>query len=351
MSIISSLASNALLTKSRAMNAGTLTQDDYVQLANCRTLNDVANFLKNNTVYEKAVDVLFGSKLYRSRLEAEIKRFNNKRVADLASFESAIGQKLHEIIYLDYDVRLILSCADHLDTNEVSDFSLFTPESYFKHSSLNPEELERAMTLEEFYKALEGTPYQKTLDIFRHGKQEFTITGLENALYQYMYSETKRLVKKNYSGKDQQEILRILKAKSDFKMLESIYRMKRYFPGEELSFNNVFYSGFSAFSQQQITQMLECKSSAQLFELFSKSDYGKYFDSVSDKPIEHKTRQALLKLNTKSLRFSTVPEVTMFSFIGILENETVNLINIIEGVRYGFTPDSILDFIVSLGKE
>ena len=38
----------------------------------------------------------------------------------------------------------------------------------------------------------------------------------------------------------------------------------------------------------------------------------------------------------------------MFSFIGILENETTNLINIIEGVRYELPAESILDFIVTL---
>ncbi len=345
---ISSLASNALLTKSRAMNAAALTADDYAFLASCHSLHDVVNYLKANTVYEKAVDVLLGSKLYRSRIEAEIKRFNNRRVADLASFESAIGQKLHEIVFLEYDVRLILSCADHLDTNEVSDFSLFTPESYFKHSALKPELLEMAMSLEEFYSALDGTPYQKALDIFRVGKTDFTITGLENALYQYIYSQITRLVKKNYSGSDEKEILDLLKAKSDFKMLESIYRMKKYFPNEALNFNNVFYSGFSAFSQKEITAMLECDGLEKLLEMFSASVYGKYFLSDGSKPIEYRTRLALLKLYSKRLRFSTVPEVTMFSFIGILENETTNLINIIEGVRYELPAESILDFIVTL---
>ena len=348
MSKISSLASNALLTKSRAMNAKTLTAEDYSSLSSCRSLYDVVNYLKANTVYDEAVDVLLGSKIYRARIEAEIKRFNNRRVADLASFEKAIGLKMHEIIHMEYDVRLILSCANHLDTREVSDFSMMIPSSYFKHSLLKPESLEMAMSLDEFYAALEGTPYQKALDIFRLGTMEFSITQLENALYQFIYSQSKALVKKNYSGDDEQEILALLKAKSDFKMLESIYRMKKYFPGETLSFNNVFYSGFSAFSQNEISRMLECGSTDKLLELFSHSDYGKYFEGNTSAPIEHRTRLALLKFYSKQLLFSTVPEVTMFSYIGILENETVNLINIIEGVRYELTPEDILDIIVTL---
>lgn len=346
MSKISSLASNALLTKSRAMNSYALTSEDYHSLANCRSLNEVAGYLKSNTVYEQAVDVLFGSDIYRSRLEAEIIKFNNTRIAQLASFEKAIGQKLHEIIYLDYDIALILNSANHLDTNEVGDYSRLTPRAYFRFSQLKPDALETATSFEEFYEALSDTQYKKPLDIFVAGKQEFSITALENVLYKYIYGKIKEIVKKNYSGKEQREILELLEAKADFIMLESIYRMKRFFPNEALTLNNISYSGFSAFTLAQIEQMLSAKSTQELLALFKKSRYGSYFDEKLYSQIELCTRHAFQKMNKKSLRFSTVPEVTMFSFIGILENETQNLIHIIEGVRYGIEPEEIMNFVI-----
>lgn len=346
MSTVSKLASNALLTKSRAMNSGILTADDYSQLVNCRSLNDVVNYLKSNTVYSQAVDLLFGTNIYRARVEAEIKKFNNKRVADLASFEAAIGQKLHEIVFMTYDVRLILSCAYHLDTNEISDFSLFVPEAYFRHSLLKPEALEMAMSIEEFHAALEGTQYGKLLDIFISGGRPFTITALENVLYQYLYSRTEQIIKKNYSGDEEDELLRLFRAKADFKMLESIYRMKKFFPNEALGFHNIFYSGFSAFSKKEIQTLIDCESADKLRGIIENSEYGKYFRTGRDAPIEHRTRRALYEISEKALRFSTVPEVTMFSFINILENETHNLIHIIEGVRYSLSADEIMQFIV-----
>lgn len=347
MNWISSLSSNALLTKSRAMNSYTLTNDDYTQLANCRSLSDVLNYLKSNTVYEKAVSPLIGTHVYRARLEAEIRRFNYSKIADLAAFESAIGQTLHKIIYLKNDVRLILSCADHLDTNEISDFSLLTPPSYFRHSVLNPEALERATSFEEFYEALSDTPYVKALDIFAGGTQEFSVSSLENALFRYMYEEIRTLVKKNYLGSAQKDILELMQADADYHLLESIYRMKRFFPNEPLTLTNISYSGFSAFSLAEIEAMLAAKDTAQLFSLFKKSVYGKYFDENASDSIELCTRLAQLKMNYRKLRFSTEPEVTMFSYIGILENETKNLIHIIEGVRYGLEPQKILSFIVT----
>jgi len=347
MSRISALSSNALLTKSRAMNSYILTEYDYSQLVACRSYNDIMAYLRANTVYEAVIGELMSKRIYRERLEAEIRKFNNARIAELAAFENAIGQSLHEIIYLKNDIRLILSCANHLDTNEISDYSLLTPEAYFKHSALNPDELERATSLQEFYEALSDTPYKKALEIFVLGNAPFYISSLENALFRYMYERITAMVKKNFSGDSQKQILEIFQSEADYRTLESIYRMKRFFPDEPLTLSNISYSGFSAFSANEIEQMLSADSTDELFRLFKKGDYAKYFDEKSKSSIELCTRLAQLKANRRRLLFSTEPEVTMLAFIGILENETKNIIHIIEGVRYGLSGQQILDFIVT----
>lgn len=343
---ISALSDNAILAKSRAMNCDTLTIEDYNALMSSRNLSEAVTYLKNHTIYASAISSLSSVNIHRSRLEAEIRKYNYERIANLASFESAIGQKMNEIVYLSYDVSLILSCADHLDTNVVSDFSLFTPKAYFKHSQLNPIALEKAMSFDEFYEALSGTRYQKPLDIFKSGNATFTITALENALYQYLSSEAKRVIKKNYSGNDEKELLEIFEMKSDFKMLESIFRMKKYFPNETLDYSNIFYTGLSAFSPDEIKKLTNAKSTDEFFSLCKKSKYGKYLDEKLKNEIELCTHTAQFKLNKRNLRFSTTPEVVMFSFIGLLENETKNLIHIIEGIRYELSPEEMAKYLI-----
>ena len=150
MRSIASLSSNALLTKTRAMNARILTDGDYAQLVDCRSYNEIMTYLRSNTVYADAVSDLFVRRIFRARLEAEIRKFNNERIANLAAFESAIGQSLHEVIYLRNDIELILNCANHLQTSEISDYSPLTPKAYFKHSRLDPDALESAVGIEQF---------------------------------------------------------------------------------------------------------------------------------------------------------------------------------------------------------
>lgn len=346
MKKIASLADNAILAKSRAMTNDILKSEDYSALIGCRNLSEAVSYLKNRTAYSNALSTASGMGLYRSRIEADIRKFNIEKITKLASFESAIGQKMHEIIYLNFDVDLILNCANHLDTNIVSDFSLFTPKAYFKTRRIDPIALERASSFDEFYDALSGTRFQKPLDIFKNGNAVFTITSLENALYQYLCGETKRIIKENFDGNDEEKLLEIFKMKYDFKMIESIYRMKKYFPDEALDFSNIFYTGLSAFTPKQTLSLINSKNAGEFFKILQKSAYGKFFEEQYRDRIETFTRTALFKTNQKNLRFSVIPEVVMFSFIGLLENETRNLIHIIECVNYGLAPEETAKFLI-----
>lgn len=346
MSKISNLAGNAILAKARAMSAGFLTDEDYASLINCRNVNEVVSYLRSNTAYSEAQSLSSTTGFSKARMETEIRKYNYGRIAALASFEKAIGQKMNELIFLNYDISLILSCADRLDSKAISKFSLFSPEAYYKHSQLNRTALEAATDFDSFYAALEGTKYQHILDIFKNPNAEFTITGLENALYRYLCDNAAKLVKKEYKGEAEKGLSKIFMAKSDFKMIESIYRMKKYFPAQPCTYETVFYSNYSAFSKNEIDRMLSCTDTDGVFEIFKKSVYGKFVDESLKDNIEKCTHRAALSMNRKNLLFSTAPEVVMFSYIGILENETKNIIMITEGVDYSLSPESISEFLI-----
>ncbi len=350
MSKISSLSSNAILAKSRAMYAYSLTEEDYAALISCRSVNEIAGYLKTHTVYGKSPLFAADSRYSRSRLEAQIRHYAYNEIAQLAAFEGAIGGKLNGIIYLSYDITLILACADKLDTNTVSDLSLFTPEMIKNRSSLDIPSLERATSFKELYDALSGTEYKKPLDIFFNGAAAFSIPALENALYGYMCDEVKKLVKKNCGGASRKELLELFETKSDFKMFESIYRMKKYFPSEPLDLTKIFCSGLSGLSLDEIKKMLASDSAEEALNLFKASKYGKYLDERYMGRLEKCTHIALQTFFKKRLRFSTVPEAVMFCYFFILENEVKNIIHITEGVRYALPPEEIESFLI-LGTE
>ena len=205
----SDLSQNAVLAKARAMYAGTLTNENYVDLANCRTINEAANYLKGRTSYSEAFVSVPNVKIHRARLEAVLKRYMLSRIASLCSFEKAIGQNLYEILLLRNDIDCIITCADYLDSDNIGEYLLFVPDFFKEHSELTMLPLERARNFDELLSGLHGTRYESIIKKAMNGKTEFSVQLLENVLYNYLYTEASSIIcekykkgkNNNYNGK------------------------------------------------------------------------------------------------------------------------------------------------------
>lgn len=346
MSIISDLSTNAILAKARAMYSDMLTSANYNDLANCRTINEAANYLKTHTAYENAFISIPNIKISRARLEAVLKKYMLSRIASLCSFEKAIGQELYQILMMKNDVDCILTCADYLDSQNIGEYMLYIPDFFKEHSEIDNLALEKAGSFEDMSVALKGTRYQPLVEKMLKGPRKPSVQILENTLYDYLYTEASRIISEKYKGEQREELLYFFRTRSDVKTIESLYRIKKYFnKSPEITTNHYFNSHITAFSQKEIDSLVHASSANEVLELVEKTKYGKFLPD-GDGIIERKTAIMELRINEKKMRFSTYPEVVFLSFIGILENEMYNLTHIIEGIRYALPPDEILKYLI-----
>lgn len=349
MGRISDLSANAILAKSRAMYADMLTNENYNDLASCRTINEAANYLKSHTAYDNAFVAVPNVKISRARLEAVLKKYMLSRIASLCSFEKAIGQELFETMIQRSDIDCILTCADYLDSQNIGEYMLYVPDFFKEHSEIDTLPLERATTFEELSDALKGTRYHELIEKMLKGSRKPSVQILENTLYDYLYTKSAEMISEKYKGKQREELLDFFRMRSDIKTIESIYRMKKYFKKDaEITSGHYFNSHTTAFSVKEIDALAHASNADEVLELVGKSKYGKFIPG-GDSIIERKTAVMQLRINEKSMRFSTYPEVVFLSFVGILENEMFNLTHIIEGIRYALPPDEILKYLIKSG--
>ncbi len=345
-SAIASLSTNALLAKARAMYADVLTESNYTELAACRTVSETASYLKAHTAYGEAFSGLSNAKLHRARLEAVLKKYMLGKIADLFAYEKALGQELYSIFLLRSDIECILTCADFLDTDSIGDYLLYIPDFFKAHSEINIVPLERARSAAELCDALQGTRYASLVEPFQSGQMPFSVQTLENILYNYLYTQAKRIISENFRGKQREDILDFFRMRADAKMLESICRLKTYYyKGSEIPNGSFFHAELSSFSPQEIQAMQRADTAQDVLSVVRKTRYGKYLPE-NDGIIERKTHAMQLRINEKNLRFSTCPQVVLLSFVGILENEMHNVTHIIEGVRYGLGPEEMLPYLI-----
>lgn len=339
---IASLSQNAVLAKARAMYADALTREDYTRLAACRTVGEAANYLKTHTAYGDVISSLQNVKFHRARLEATLKRYMLERAGSLCSFEKALGQPMHQILLHQYEMDYILLCADYLDADSVGVYSIEVPAYLKKHSKLDSVALERARTPEALAAALQGTPYAAAVETVVNGQTAFSVQILENALYASFDRQAAEIIRKNFRGKEREELLDCFRLRADVKRIESLYRLKKYFPQSSGGF---FDTAQTAFTEAQHNALCTAQSADEVLAILKSSRYGRYFPS-GDGAIEQKTQAMELRINEKNIRFSTYPEVVMLSYIGILENEIRNITHIVEGIRYALPAEEIAAYLV-----
>ena len=338
---IASLSQNAVLAKARAMYADSLTREDYTRLAACRTVGEAANYLKTHTAYGGVLVSLQNVKFHRARLEATLKRYMFSRVGALCGFEKSLGQPMHRILLYKYEIEYILLCADYLDSDSAGVYSMEWPAFFKKHSDLDPIALERARSPEMLLTAVQGTRYAGIVEKAVRGQTDFSVQVLENALYADFYAQGAAVIRENFSGKARDELLACFCLPADVKMIESMYRLKKYFPQS----GGFFEVAETAFTGAQREGLRTAESAEEILEILQGSRYGRYFPKEGAS-IEQKTQAMELRIHEKNIRFSTCPEVVMLSYIGILENEMRNITHIIEGVRYNLSAEEIAAYLV-----
>ena len=157
---------------------------------------------------------------------------------------------------------------------------------------------------------------------------------------------SEQIIKKDYPEKEQEALLDIIRMRSDMTTIEGLYRLKKYFPQVHPKESAFLISHVTALSEKELDALLAAENTEELTALLQKTRYGKLLDFSSEEIIEKKTRRALLRQDEKNLRFSTYPQVTLLSYIGILNVENTNLTHISEGIGYKETPEEILKYLI-----
>ncbi len=338
-------AENALLAKAHALYAKRLTTDDYSAMLECHSNNELFSYLKSNTSYGEYLEKLPSVQLSRARFENVMKQVLLDRIASLCRFEKMIGEKLYKYFITKNEIETIIYCSRHLDITEITDLFII-PEFYKKEQNVFGEEMQKARSFDELVDYLKGSPYEKTVKAVMKTVGDLNLATLENALYEFLYTETANQIKKAFKGKAGEEILRYFKTVSDMMMIESVIRLNQFYSNVPGAKANLYVSPVSEFDQKQIQALIDSTSVDDVMKIINNTRYKKYFLKEDNRPVEQRTREVIVTECTKQLRYSQNPLVCMFCYSTLAENEIKNITHIIEGIKYKLSPDEISQIIV-----
>ena len=129
--MLSSFASNAILSKARAMYGKRLREENYRDLLNCKTVSEVAGYLKNRTSYSGILAGINENEVHRGQLEGKLRQKLFEDYASLCRYELSVGEHFADYLLEHGEIEQILHSLMYLDAGNPEEY-LFSLPAFFK---------------------------------------------------------------------------------------------------------------------------------------------------------------------------------------------------------------------------
>ena len=181
--MLSSFASNAILSKARAMYGKRLREENYRDLLNCKTVSEVAGYLKNRTSYSGILAGINENEVHRGQLEGKLRQKLFEDYASLCRYELSVGEHFADYLLEHGEIEQILHSLMYLDAGNPEEYLFSLPAFLNRHTRIDLYALAHVKNYEDLLSALSHTPYRKLMEPFRPVPGiPMNYTGIENAL-------------------------------------------------------------------------------------------------------------------------------------------------------------------------
>lgn len=345
---MSSGARNAIMAKARAMYGKRITPEQYQEMCACKSVNEVAAYLKNKTHFASSLSGIAEGNIHRGQLENLLRRSVFEDYSRLCRYLSGKGNKFFEQMIVEEQMEEILRMVLLLKANEADSYILDLPAYLLKGDGVDLMAVAKAKTLDELIHVLSGTGYDEILKKFRSEEgQPVHFMECEHMFWENFFRKTFRIIQKNFKGAERKELMEVFKLRIELLNINHIIRSKVYFdmPGERIV--SMLFPYYYRLTPKILEEMIYAKDREQLFSVFSKTFYGKS-GLVQDhlEYIEDLTNRIFYRIFRKHLHISPYASVTFFTYLSISKLELSNVFNIIEGIRYQISEEEIKKMII-----
>mgnify|MGYP005789731781 CR=1 FL=1 len=340
------LSYSGLATKLRAMQSRLLTDTQYRELAEQKSVPQAVAWLKQRPAYEHTWASLSESELHRGRIEQLLINSVHEDFAKVYRFANVNQRKFLDLYFGRYEVRLMKECLnkifDHRDVD--LDLSLFKP-FFDRHSRLDISRLTAASSIQEFVENLKGTPYYIPLRSLS-GIEEPTLFDYEMTLDLYYFSVIWKTKDKIFKKKDLEEITRAYGSKFDLLNLQWIYRSKKYYSMATADIYALLIPVNYKISQKETAALVEAENMSLFESLLAQTYYGRRFERLGPETLEEMYSWIMKHILLGETRKDPYSAACIYCYFYHKEHEIDRLTTVLECIRYGISPDDTMNYIL-----
>ncbi|MDR0883759.1 MAG: V-type ATPase subunit [Oscillospiraceae bacterium] len=346
-------AGNALYAKCHALFGKRLTEGDYAALLACKSVGDVAAYLKAHTPYADALADIHTPTVRRQQLELHLRYHLFQQIAALCRYEVSLGQSFYRYYIQRGEVGQVLNCLRLLSSEHQDDYLLTLPTYFQRFSDLDLFALAKSKTARDVLDACRHTDYYAILRPYLEKVQDKVpdLNAIELALDAYLAAQVLLCIvtKGDKSAKGKRVTpVRYLGVDADMKAIAVAYRLKKYLRANanQIRAKTDFSAG--RLNEKQTDLLLDAPTEDEFMRRLRRTPYGKDFDKHELLYIEDATARVAYAHARKTFRYTMDAGVTTLAYLDLAENELKNLTHIIEGIRYAAPSEEIRKQLVGM---
>lgn len=339
-------SSYVILAKARAMYGNSLKKKQYMELMNCHSVSEVTSYLKNNTSYASVLADMNESTIHRGHLEQLVRRKLYDDIASLGRYDLSTNKKLTGYLIKQAEIEQIISCLRFMNAGNASEFFFSMPLFFTSRTKLNVGKMSHCKTYEELLGLMKGTDYYEVMKKFPPADGgQIRLTEIETALFAQL-TETADEWIRHSGGSVRREMEDIFGVQVDVQNVTRILRLKKFFGADPETIKKNLLPFKHAIPDKTMEAMINAPTAEDVMKLF--------WDTAVGRSVPENQRSFLHDLDDRTsyfnarrhIHYSIHPEIVMLSYLVLTEIEVDDIINIIEGVRYGMEPDEIKPMLV-----
>lgn len=344
------LAYSGLVTKVRAMQAKLLTEEDFQNIANLKTVTEIVSYLKGKPAYEPHLKDIDEDKLHRGDIEKILIQSLYSDYIRLYRFSGMTQKRFLELYLKRYEVNLINYCLRIVFNHYEQPFDLNYKKSFFdQYSSLTIDRLITSKNVHELVENLQGTEYYSALKKLEDAK-ETTLFDYDLALNLYyfttMWKTRKKILKKRELG----IYTRDCGTKIDLLNLQWIYRAKKYYHMLPPDIYSLLIPIHYRIHIDLLKELVETPSLDEFMKSAEKTAYARKFNLTKNLTIEKMYKDCLYKLYLADRRSNPYSIAAVNTYLFLKEEELEKLTTALECVRYGLPARETLNYIGGVAK-
>ena len=337
----------AVITKARSKFGKRLTDKDYNSLLACQSVAEVMSYLKSYTRYSTALEDMNERDVHRGRLEALLRQNLFYEFDSLCRYDSSISSGLSKYIIESIEVEQIVRFLILLNSNSTDKFIYQFPSYFASHTDIDINALANAKNYDEFLSVLSSSPYHNILKEFEPDeKGRLPVSDIETRLYEYVYSNLYQIIDKKAKGVEKKELKSMFSTIIDYNIFSTILRLKKYYKLPPDVIKNSLMVKYSNINKRVIDQMCKAESSGEVFTIMQSTNNGRLINKIGYVYASDISPRVKYRLARKNMRFSNNPSVVMISYMFVSETELMNIICLIEGIRYKLDTKKIQSLLI-----